>query len=96
MREKVSAAKWSKLVRERDGNRCAVCGSTEKIEAHHIEGKAEAPGKARDIRNGIALCRKCHRAAHGGSFNKAGGAMYPLEADPEEVSRVIREYIDTK
>ena len=40
---------------------CEVCGQR-AVDIHHITGRGK--GKA-NIDNLIALCRKCHRAAHG-------------------------------
>ena len=40
---------------------CELCGKV-AVDIHHIDGR----GKGKDvISNLIALCRKCHNAAHG-------------------------------
>ena len=40
---------------------CEVCGE-KAVDLHHIDGR----GKGKDIAtNIIAVCRKCHNAAHG-------------------------------
>ena len=40
---------------------CEVCGH-KAVDIHHIDGR----GKGKDvIENLMALCRKCHNAAHG-------------------------------
>ena len=41
-------------------NNCIVCGSTEKLEAHHVKPRAQFPELALEIDNGITLCKKCH------------------------------------
>lgn len=63
---------WSKAVRERDGNKCAVCGSSEHIQAHHIVQRKFNKELRFDIENGISLCPKHHSfggwSAHMGGF----------------------------
>jgi len=51
---------WSKLVRQRDGNQCQICGRKDFIISHHIIPK-ELKQFALDLNNGVALCRKCHK-----------------------------------
>jgi hypothetical protein len=54
--------KWSEIkreVHERDGNCCTECGSTEGLEAHHIEPVAE--GGTPRPQNLTTLCKRCHR-----------------------------------
>jgi 5-methylcytosine-specific restriction endonuclease McrA len=48
------------LAKRRDGFRCRQCGSSEKIEAHHIQGLAQG-GSAFSLENVITLCARCHR-----------------------------------
>lgn len=52
--------RWSKAVRERDGNKCFVCGSTERLNAHHILPKKMWGKDKLDPRVGITLCCRCH------------------------------------
>ena len=51
---------WSNLVKDRFGRKCAVCGATHYLNAHHI-----IPIEVRDYRydvdNGIALCPRHHK-----------------------------------
>jgi hypothetical protein len=59
---------WAEVkreVHERDGHCCTECGSTEELEAHHIEPVSE--GGTPTLRNLTTLCRRCHR---GGSKHK--------------------------
>jgi 5-methylcytosine-specific restriction endonuclease McrA len=44
----------------RDGNRCTNCGSTEKLEGHHIRPLAKG-GSAYSLDNIITLCASCHQ-----------------------------------
>lgn len=51
---------WSKAVREIWGNKCAVCGSELKINAHHLIPREISKFKY-SLWNGIALCPSHHR-----------------------------------
>jgi hypothetical protein len=54
-------ASWRSTVIQRDGAKCRDCGSTERIEAHHIIPKSYCLATAFLPMNGVALCRKCHQ-----------------------------------
>ena len=51
---------WSRAVRDRDGNKCFLCGSTNYLQAHHILPKHGWKDYRLDLQNGITLCAKCH------------------------------------
>jgi len=52
------------LIRRRDGERCLLCGETEKLVVHHIVLWRAIP--CNHPHNLITLCRKCHQVkAHG-------------------------------
>src|SRR5436853_5612595 len=56
---------WRKLageVKRRDGV-CLVCGSTERLTAHHLEPRRE--GGADSARNCVSLCGWCHSRYEG-------------------------------
>lgn len=62
--------KWSVLVRWRD-RKCQICGSREKLQAHHLNSKSYFPEEAYDVSNGVTLCgddkktgNKCHITFH--------------------------------
>lgn len=69
---------WADSVKARD-SKCVVCGSTHKLEAHHIVPKLQNPSLARDLDNGISLCAKCHREGEG-AIHKVLGHVYSPEA----------------
>lgn len=50
---------WSIKVRERAGNCCEYCGSTNMVQAHHIIPRTHK-GTRWDINNGTALCFRHH------------------------------------
>lgn len=58
-------SKWSttsKDVKKRDGNRCAICGSTDGLETHHIIPRSKG-GTDRKT-NLITLCERHHNKRH--------------------------------
>lgn len=44
--------------------RCQACGLRPTEEVHHVEPIADAPHRAYDAANLMALCRDCHAKAH--------------------------------
>jgi hypothetical protein len=52
---------WRKSVLERDGDICRDCGSTSKLDAHHIKSIWEYPKLIFDMNNGLTLCQNCHK-----------------------------------
>lgn len=62
-KEKYALGAWKRLrdrIIEREGGRCAVCGSGEHLHVHHIDGDATRD----DPDNLVALCEFCHATAH--------------------------------
>ncbi len=53
----------------RDNSTCQVCGSTHKVEGHHIIDH-QFRGAA-SIDNIVALCHNCHRDVHAGRMDIA-------------------------
>ena len=54
--------KWASMKKqchERDGWACTECGSTDKLEAHHIEPVRD--GGTPELENLLTLCETCHR-----------------------------------
>lgn len=64
--------KWKKQVKERDGFRCVLCGSSENLHADHIKPLALYPELGSDLSNGRTLCAKCHM----GSDTYGGKSIY--------------------
>lgn len=56
--------KWRQAVYQRDNYKCCICGSKEKLNAHHIKPWKYYPDLRYDISNGITYCEKCHIAFH--------------------------------
>lgn len=55
--------KWRRDVIERD-KVCQMCGTDQKLEAHHIKPFAKFPELRFSLENGITLCKSCHRQHH--------------------------------
>ena len=51
---------WANAVKLKDGSKCAICGSTINLNAHHIIPREIKPLKY-NIDNGITLCPLHHR-----------------------------------
>lgn len=60
---------WSKTIKELDDYKCVYCGSTERLQAHHIFHWSEYPELSASLRNGATLCYSCHRKAHSCGFH---------------------------
>ena len=56
---------WSSVIKKLDNFRCKNCGSTHKLNAHHIQPKSEFPELSLDLDNGVTLCEDCHGETHG-------------------------------
>ena len=59
---------WSDKVKQRDGNRCVICGSEEQLQAHHVKPGFLYPECRKDVDNGITLCKDCHQNQHCGHY----------------------------
>jgi 5-methylcytosine-specific restriction endonuclease McrA len=82
-----STSAWQKArarARERDGQRCARCPSTQNLSVHHIVS-LEDGGKEFALENLITLCRSCHSAQH------TGGHGSERKVTPSHSLPVIRE-----
>ena len=92
-----SLAKWSKEVKRLDGYKCAYCGSTERLESHHIDPLWN-DGPERILENGITLCHYHHRCAHNGyAPGHCGGSIVPLkQEDVEAVQAFVKRYQATR
>lgn len=57
---------WTKLVKERAGDRCEMADEkcSGELHAHHIIPKHLDPGKKYDIENGMCLCAAHHKMIH--------------------------------
>ncbi len=63
-------AKIRRQILARDGYRCVVCGSQERLEADHVVPVSR--GGPHTVANGRTLCRPCHLKATGADFGWRG------------------------
>ena len=61
----------NKRIKNRDGNKCVVCGSEELLEVHHIIPVAVCDKYIYSDENCVTLCRTCHHLVH---YGKAGAS----------------------
>jgi len=57
-----NSAKWQRAraaARRRDGERCQQCGSSERLQVHHIVPLSEG-GDRYALSNLVTLCQSCH------------------------------------
>ena len=52
----------AQMVKDRDGHKCVICGSTENLNAHHIG----YDGDRMDENDIVTLCNRCHECLHDG------------------------------
>jgi len=60
---------WTRVINKRD-KVCQVCGSDEKLEAHHILHRAGFLLLSFSEQNGILLCKNCHNETHGNNLTE--------------------------
>lgn len=61
---------WAKEVYKRDWYKCKICGSKNKINAHHLNSYHAFPNQRFDVANGITLCTEHHKDFHKKYGNK--------------------------
>lgn len=61
IRKSVEYLDWKVQVFIRDGRKCVLCGSTDRIEADHIKPFSIYPELRFDVSNGRTLCQPCHK-----------------------------------
>jgi hypothetical protein len=65
-KKKTIRAEFRRLVLDRDGNRCRVCGWNEDVallDPHHIQNRNLLPNGGYVKENGISVCPRCHMKA---------------------------------
>jgi hypothetical protein len=67
-RGSVEMQRWKEQVIIRDGC-CSICGSTDKLIAHHVLGYAEYPMFRMELMNGYTVCPDCHKTIHYGELD---------------------------
>lgn len=60
-RKTTNYRQWRSEVLSRDNRTCQFCASRKNLTAHHIVAASVDPDLRYEIRNGITLCRNCHK-----------------------------------
>lgn len=76
---------WSRFIKARDQNSCLSCGSSERIQAHHIIRRTLYPWGAFETGNGITLCLECHKEIHKKSNTRVDFSQLIGEGDDQDI-----------
>ena len=79
----------AQMVKDRDGHKCVICGSTENINAHHIG----YDGDCLDENDIVTLCNRCHECLHDGieTMREAvSGGVYKMLS--EKLSDIVLDF----
>ena len=79
----------AQMVKERDGHKCVICGSTENLNAHHIG----YDGDCLDENDIVTLCNRCHECLHDGieTMREAiSGGVYKMLSD--KLSDIVLDF----
>ena len=77
------------MVKDRDGHKCVICGSTENLNAHHIG----YDGDRMDENDIVTLCNRCHECLHDGieTMREAvSGGVYKMLS--EKLSDIVLDF----
>lgn len=79
----------AQMVKERDGHKCVICGSTENLNAHHIGYDGDYLNE-NDI---VTLCNRCHECLHDGietMRDAVSGGVYKMLS--EKLSDIVLDF----
>ena len=79
----------AQMVKERDGHKCVICGSTENLNAHHIG----YDGDCLDENDIVTLCNRCHECLHDGietMRDAVSGGVYKMLS--EKLSDIVLDF----
>ncbi|QCJ45871.1 HNH endonuclease signature motif containing protein [Haloprofundus sp. MHR1] len=71
------------------GEQCTVCGTTEQIRIHHIDG-VEANTEAE---NCVPMCEVCHQRIHADSRDSETWMQYDVAVPDDVAASVDREFV---
>lgn len=63
--------------------KCACCGGDKYLEAHHIFSYNSYPDLRADVKNGVALCKWCHKKLH---------SYYGKEPTPTDLANFFNRF----
>ncbi|WP_035278002.1 HNH endonuclease [Desulforegula conservatrix] len=76
-------------MKDRDGNRCCVCGARSNLTPHHIKSKGGLEGGGDELGNLMTLCIGCHSKCHDHRFNEHEYLLFLSAA--RKISRLYRQ-----
>jgi len=79
---------WRPLILGRDGYKCVICGSTDGINAHHLNSYHKSISERYDESNGVTLCGR----HHGGPFNRIPGSFHMVFGCMNNTKEQFEEY----
>ena len=86
--------RWAKAVKDKNGGRCTICGSTDGVVAHHIVPYSIDKENRANVDNGIPLCSRHHKMAHlAPDVCHKGRAKAPVINDEEIVDGIVGMYV---
>jgi len=89
----LNSAHWKNLRSKKYSKKkrsCAICGSSERLEVHHLIYKNLTDVETSDLR---VLCHRCHFLAH--DLMKAGKIVFKSEGDNSRFA-TIKYYVKKK
>lgn len=55
---------FSRIVKQRDGFKCILCGSKKDLQVHHLNSFSSDEANQINPLNGVTLCKDCHEGFH--------------------------------
>lgn len=95
MNTRVPISYWSKIIKELAGNKCVVCGKTDRLQAHHIIPTSIDKSLENELDNGVCLCFHCHYCAHGGSYHTSPAHKRVITTTGWKQYNAVQDYFDT-
>ena len=80
---------WMHNVKQRDNNKCIICGDDLDIEVHHISPFSEDYENRTNVDNGVCLCKRHHSSKIIGGFHQTYGTR-------NNTHEQLQTYIDNK
>jgi len=82
---------WRISVLDGAGNKCVICSSETKLQAHHINSARYFPELRFTVSNGICLCKVCHMSMH--ILYKQGYRKKTTKKDLRYFKAITKRYI---